>query len=162
MDRLTRSLSLLESLKLSGVKFTMADMPMVTEAIVPILMAIGSYEREILRTRTREALAALKAKGVALGSSRSGHWTGREALRLAGQAKATKKAVTARRQKMIERYGDLQPRIVKMRTDGMTYAAIAETLNAETREFLSEAEMTGAVRFDVMKVRRISNMVMAA
>ncbi len=45
-----------------------------------------------------------------------------------------------------------------MRNDRMSFRTIAEKLNTETREYLSESEMKEMGKWDAMKVRRVAMM----
>ena len=73
-------------------------------------------------------LAAAKARGVKLGSTRPGHWDGREDRRLAGTRLAAQAAAEANRRAAKEAYADLFPVIGTMRAKGQTLQQIAEWL----------------------------------
>lgn len=95
LDRLSRDVELIAR--------TMKRTPLVVAECVGagalelhLRAAFAAEEREQIRARTRAALAALKARGVQLGSARAGHWQGREHLRQQGQRKATAAAAAAR------------------------------------------------------------------
>ena len=57
--------------------------------------------------RTKAVLEAAKARGTLLGSSRPGHWEGREERRAAGQKKATEKAAKLKKEKRLADVADL-------------------------------------------------------
>src|SRR4029078_1719026 len=71
LDRLARNVHFLSGLMESGVKFTAVDMPDVNRLTVHVLAAVAEHEREMVSTRTRDALAAAKARGIKLGTAGS-------------------------------------------------------------------------------------------
>lgn len=131
LDRLVRNYPFLRDLERSGVKFVACDNPNVNKMTVRILGVVAEDEAERISERTKAGLAALKARGVLLGSARPGHWKGREELRLAGLAKATAASAKARRQEAEEFYADLLTQMQKSRAAGMSLAAIAAKLNEQ-------------------------------
>lgn len=70
LDRLSRNLAFLAKLQESGARFVAADMPEANELTIHIMAAVAQAERKAISTRTREALAAAKARGVRLGGNR--------------------------------------------------------------------------------------------
>jgi DNA invertase Pin-like site-specific DNA recombinase len=72
LNRLTRSLAFLANLKESGVDFVACDNPHATKFTVHVLAAMAEHEREAIAKRTKEALAAAKARGKRLGGYRGG------------------------------------------------------------------------------------------
>jgi DNA invertase Pin-like site-specific DNA recombinase len=71
LDRLARNVHFLSGLMESGVKFIAVDMPDVNRLTVHVLAAVAEHEREMISARTRDALAAAKARGVRLGTAGS-------------------------------------------------------------------------------------------
>jgi DNA invertase Pin-like site-specific DNA recombinase len=71
LDRLARNVHFLSGLMESGVKFIAVDMPDVNRLTVHVLAAVAEHEREMISTRTRDALAAAKARGIRLGTAGS-------------------------------------------------------------------------------------------
>lgn len=88
LDRLSRSVAFLSALQDSGARFIGADMPEANELTVHIMAAVAQAERKAIGRRTREALAAAKARGQKLGNP-----NGAEALRRAGKGNADAVAV---------------------------------------------------------------------
>jgi DNA invertase Pin-like site-specific DNA recombinase len=70
LDRLSRNVAFLATLQDSGTKFVAADMPEANELTIHIMAAVAQAERKAISQRTKEALAAAKARGVVLGGRR--------------------------------------------------------------------------------------------
>lgn len=70
LDRLSRNLAFLAKLQESGARFVAADMPEANELTIHIMAAVAQAERKAISVRTKEALAAAKARGVRLGGNR--------------------------------------------------------------------------------------------
>lgn len=119
LDRLARNVAFISSLMEARTPFVACDMPDATELTVHIMAALAEHEARLIGTRTKDALAAAKARGVKLGSPKPMT----EECRAAGRATVARKARSA--------YTSLGGYIRLMRKTGMTYRAIAERLNAE-------------------------------
>jgi len=70
LDRLSRNLAFIATLMDSGVEFIAVDNPHANKLTVHILAAVAQHEREMIAQRTKDALQAAKARGVALGNPR--------------------------------------------------------------------------------------------
>ena len=68
LDRLARNVHFVAGLMESGVEFVATDMPTVNRITVHILAAVAEEEARMISARTKAALAAAKARGVALGN----------------------------------------------------------------------------------------------
>ena len=68
LDRLARNVSFLSSLLENDVEIVFCDFPQANKMVLHILAAISQYEAELIATRTKQALAAKKARGTKLGN----------------------------------------------------------------------------------------------
>lgn len=69
LDRLARNVHFVSGLMESRAKFVACDMPEANELTIHIMAAFAEHEAKRISQRTKEALAAAKARGVALGAS---------------------------------------------------------------------------------------------
>lgn len=67
LDRLSRNLAFIAKLMDAGVEFVAVDNPHATRLTLHILAAVAEHEREMIATRTKQALQAAKARGRILG-----------------------------------------------------------------------------------------------
>ncbi|MBG8555036.1 recombinase family protein [Hymenobacter guriensis] len=68
LDRLARNLAFLTALMESRVRFKAVDMPAADEFTIHVLGAVAEKEAKAISTRTKDALAAKKARGFQLGT----------------------------------------------------------------------------------------------
>ena len=112
LDRLSRA-----TLMDSGVEFVAVDNPHANKLTVHILAAVAQHEREMIAQRTKDALAAAKARGVTLGNPRLAE--ARDKANAASVAAADAFAVNVR------------PIIEQISASGMqSFRAIARALTA--------------------------------
>ena len=123
LDRLSRNAAFLLTLQASGVRFLACDMPEANDLTVGIMALVAQQEREAISRRTKEALAAAKARGVTLGNP-----NGAAALKRAGKGGvALRGAVAANADDFARSLGLV---IAEIRTAGQTsLRAIAAELN---------------------------------
>src|SRR3954469_9367606 len=69
LDRLARNVAFISNLMESGVEFTAVDFPQANRLTVHILAAVAEHEAKAISTRTKDALAAAKARGTKLGGN---------------------------------------------------------------------------------------------
>lgn len=120
LDRLSRDAAFLLGLQNAGVRFTAVDMPEANELVVGIMACVAQAERKMISERTKAALKAAKARGVALGGFR-GH--------VATDA-ARSRAMAVRTDAADRRALDLAPTIQALRAGGVcSLRSIASALN---------------------------------
>ena len=126
VDRLTRSLDFLTRLIEAGVDVRFCDLPKIEgptgRFMLQQMAAVAELEASMISKRTRDALAAAKARGRKLGGRRSGQ-------RLTDEMRAAGRASRVERSKA--RAADLAPVIAELRRAGLTsLGAIARELTA--------------------------------
>ncbi len=120
LDRLSRNAAFLMTLRDSGVKFVAADMPDANTLTVGILAVVAQAEREAISQRTKDALAAAKARGVKLGGRR----------RTAADIRQyQQRGVRAAQKKADERAAVIADELIPLRDQGLSLNAIAKALN---------------------------------
>ena len=117
LDRLSRDVAFISGLMSKGTPFIVADLGADTDPfILHLFAALSEKERKLIGSRTKAALAALKADGVTLGNK-----TNLAEAQAIGQARNKEKA-QAFASKVL-------PTINGYRNQGMTLTAIADELN---------------------------------
>ena len=114
-------------LKTSGVDFVACDNSQASPLTLDILAAVSEDEVRRISVRTREALAAYKARGGRLGASLP------QCNKLSAEARkrgAVSAGLTAKRL-ADEAYSDIATDISQMRRRGMSLREIAAELNRE-------------------------------
>ena len=123
LDRLSRNAAFLLTLRDGGVRFLACDMPAANDLTVGIMALVAEAERDLISRRTREALAAAKARGVKLGNP-----NGAAALHRAGKGGAPLRMAVSRNADAFAR--DLAPVLAETRAAGATtLRGIAAALN---------------------------------
>ncbi len=124
LDRLSRNAAFLLTLQASGVSFLACDMPEANDLTVGIMALVAQQEREAISRRTKEALAAAKARGVKLGNP-----NGAAALRRADKGGVALQETVRRNADAFAE--DLRAVVDAIRTEGYSsLRAIADQLNA--------------------------------
>lgn len=127
VDRLTRNLSFLLTLLDAGVEPIFCDLPTMEGPIGRFMLtqmaAVAELEAGLISKRTKEALAAAKARGVTLGGYRGGSADYSAQGKLSGAIRAANAQARAH---------DLKGAIDRARADGASsLTAIAAHLNAQ-------------------------------
>lgn len=127
LDRLARNVAFTSALMESKTDFVACDNPEATPLTIHMLAAVAEHEAKAISQRTRDGLEMAKKKGVLLGSSRPGHWEGREGKR--GWKKANKVSAEVRRERARDAYRFLIPKVRQLREGGFGLKQIADWLN---------------------------------
>jgi DNA invertase Pin-like site-specific DNA recombinase len=124
LDRLSRNAAFLLQLQDSGAKFIAADMPEACNLTVGIMALVAQQEREAISKRTKDALAAAKARGTKLGNP-----NGAAALRRAGKGNAASVvSIKAGADAFAQKLASV---VAKLQAEGHTsLPALAQQLNA--------------------------------
>jgi DNA invertase Pin-like site-specific DNA recombinase len=110
LDRLARNVHFISGLIESGVDFVAADNPHANKLMVHMLAAFAEHEREQISQRTKDALAAAKARGIRLGRN------------------AADRLAPAFRAEAIGRARELAPLLVELKSAGLSARRIAAEL----------------------------------
>ena len=130
LDRLTRNVDLLRSLVSSDVDLVFCDLPSVPPGpvgrfLLTQMAAVAELEVGLIGQRTKEALAAAKARGVRLGNP-----NGARALR--GKQKGNVQAVAKIKANAAQRAQDLAGIVDTLRAKGLTSVrSLAEALSEQ-------------------------------
>lgn len=119
LDRLSRDVAFISGLMARGVPFIVAELGAdVSPFVLHLYAALGEQERKMIGTRTKDALAALKARGALLGNR-----TNLSEAQAKGQAANAAKAAAFNAQVL--------PKVRMLQAQGMTMAQIANEFNSD-------------------------------
>jgi DNA invertase Pin-like site-specific DNA recombinase len=117
LDRLSRSIKMLFSLRDSNVKFRALDLPAFNTLSLGIYATIAQHEREMISQRTKAALAAKKKQGWIAGTPANMTQAARE------------KGKKVLREKAIRHNSKAEKAIKDLLNAGLSLAKIADRLN---------------------------------
>ena len=121
LDRLARNVAFIANLLEAGVEIAAADMPEANRFLLHVMAAVAEYEAQAISDRTRAALAAAKARGVALGWSMPG--------RAGEQLHAARKGAERNARKADQHAANVLPVIRQIAARGASLRQIADELN---------------------------------
>lgn len=149
LEGLTRNIPFMSALKNSGVEFAACDNPHANRSSIEVLASMADWESMTTSRRSKDALAAAKARGTKLGSARPGHWKGREHLR--GFKKGSEKSAKVRSQRAAAAYSFLVPRIKQMHGEGKSLSEIADALNNDGHQTTAAKPFTAVAVWRIIK-----------
>ena len=137
LDRLSRNVAFLSALMESDVPFVCCDNPHATPLTLHVMAAVAQQEATAISIRTIDALAAVKRRGVKLGSARRGHWAGTVAgsneprvdARQRGAEKGNEESAAARHALAKSHHAAVIGEASRHRASGMSWAGVAAALN---------------------------------
>jgi DNA invertase Pin-like site-specific DNA recombinase len=122
LDRLSRNVAFLATLQDSGQRFVCADMPEANDLTIHVMAAVAQAERKMISQRTRDALAAAKARGRKLGGDRGNL----PSVSVSGRLRSAE----VRASRAAERHTALTPHVTAARAAGhTTHQGLADYLN---------------------------------
>jgi DNA invertase Pin-like site-specific DNA recombinase len=127
LDRLSRNVAFLSRLMESKVPFVACDNPHANKLTLHILVAMAEHEAEMISKRTKDALAAYKARGGKLG----GDLEQCRNLTQAARVKGAQRSGEVVSRKADEAYSDLFPVLVEMKANGLSLRDMAGKLNQD-------------------------------
>ena len=121
LDRLARNVAFIANLLEAGVEIAAADMPEANRFLLHVMAAVAEHEAQAISDRTRVALAAAKARGVALGWAMPG--------RAGEQRNAARKGAERNARNADQHAANVLPVIRQIAARGASLRQIADELN---------------------------------
>lgn len=115
LDRLARNVHFVSGLMESKVRFVACDMPEANDLTIHVMAAFAEHEAKRISQRTKEGLAAAKARGVVLGSAGAGN---------------LRRHVSERRELACENARRLVPVLEGFKAQGFTQRRMVDALNS--------------------------------
>jgi DNA invertase Pin-like site-specific DNA recombinase len=127
LDRLSRNSAFLIQLQRSEVPFVCCDNPHATRFILDVMAAFAEDEARRISQRTKDALAARRAKGLPLGAQNpNSRNLNADNARHGAKRSAESKAKAAR-----EYYIAVMPKLLDWHADGLSAEKMASELNEQ-------------------------------
>ena len=123
LDRLARNVHFISGLMESGVNFVAVDNPYMTKFNAQILACVAELEAEMISTRTKAALQALKAQGKQLGTPSN--------LTKEAKLKGLSTVNTAKKEKAKRFSAGILPTILQLQLKNYSVKGIATFLNEQ-------------------------------
>jgi DNA invertase Pin-like site-specific DNA recombinase len=137
LDRLSRNVAFIANLLEAGTDFVAADNPHANKAMVQMMAVFAEMERDAISKRTKEALAAAKARGV-LGNPRL--------------AKAIEATNAARREAADAFAANVRPIIHQIQKSGVSsLRGVAKALSARGVKTARGGEWTAVQVSDILR-----------
>lgn len=153
LDRLSRDVHFLTGLEKAGVDFVACDMQSANRVTVRIMACIAEEEAHLISKRTKEGLAAAKAKGIKLGTPANATPAGRRKGAAISAANRRDAAAAKRKQ-----YGTLIREFAKTLLTRPTAQQIADHLNSVGRQTAAgkawTAQAVANLKYKARKERR--------
>lgn len=147
LDRLARNVAFVANLMETHVQFVSCDLPGANSMTVHVMAAVAENEAKAISQRTKDALAAAKARGVKLGA----HHPSAKPLRPEVRAKGQARSARVNREKAVAEYADVLPIAIEKRYAGESLGAIAKHLNADGYVTRTGAQWTAVQVMRVLK-----------
>ena len=122
LDRLARNVAFIATLLEAGVEIEAADLPHANRFVMHIMAAVAEEEARAISARTKAALQAAKARGVALGAHNPAVRKGLEA----GQ----ERSIATRKADADAHAATVAPLLRDYQRKGLSLRQMAEELNA--------------------------------
>lgn len=121
LDRLARNLHFITTLMESNIDFIACDIPSANNFTIHIFATLAEMERDMISTRTKEALKSLKERGIKLGNPNA---TFTDDMR-------QKSAIVLKEKRLNNENNKNAKRIISFMKDTHTLQQIADYLNNE-------------------------------
>jgi DNA invertase Pin-like site-specific DNA recombinase len=145
LDRLSRDVAFISGLMSKGVPFIVAELGSdVDPFVLHLYAALGEKERKLIGSRTKTALAALKAKGVKLGAIQHKNPQTIVLARAKGNASNAARAA--------EFVAKMVPQIKQLQSQGMTLDQVAVELTRRGEKTLNDKEWHKSTISRLLKV----------
>ena len=131
LDRLARDVEFMAAVQKMAIDIVFCDFPQANKLVIGIMALIAEYEAGLISQRTKDALKALKARGVTLGNPNIGQLAGRGAAARAANQELNQTANKA-----------VLGLILSAKSDKKTFPQIATMLNDQNLRTTLKKEFT--------------------